>query len=140
MSTQIHHRTSADSQSAVTYLAHTNQRSREPALQRTSPARLCNSAPNAASPCAHFDAPPRACYPHPKMDAPEQSLATTVCIIGGGPAGIMLGFLLARAGIRVTVLEKYKDFFRDFRGDTIHPSTLEILYELSLLEKFLTLP
>ncbi len=70
----------------------------------------------------------------------EQSLATTVCIIGGGPAGIMLGFLLARAGIQVTVLEKYKDFFRDFRGDTIHPSTLELLYELNLLDRFLKLP
>ncbi len=65
---------------------------------------------------------------------------TTCCIIGGGPAGIMLGFLLARAGINVTVLEKHKDFFRDFRGDTIHPSTLELLYELSLLNRFLTLP
>jgi 2-polyprenyl-6-methoxyphenol hydroxylase-like FAD-dependent oxidoreductase len=72
--------------------------------------------------------------------AHEQSLATTTCIIGGGPAGIMLGYLLARAGVQVTVLEKHKDFFRDFRGDTIHPSTLELLYELGLLEKFLTLP
>jgi 2-polyprenyl-6-methoxyphenol hydroxylase-like FAD-dependent oxidoreductase len=63
-----------------------------------------------------------------------------VCIIGGGPAGIMLGFLLARAGVPVTVLEKHTDFFRDFRGDTIHPSTLELLYELGLLDKFLALP
>jgi 2-polyprenyl-6-methoxyphenol hydroxylase-like FAD-dependent oxidoreductase len=67
-------------------------------------------------------------------------LATTCCIIGGGPAGIMLGFLLARAGVKVTVLEKHKDFFRDFRGDTIHPSTLDLLHELGLLEKFLTIP
>ena len=72
--------------------------------------------------------------------SPDQPLATTTCIIGGGPAGIMLGFLLARAGIQVTVLEKHTDFFRDFRGDTIHPSTLELLYELGLLEKFLALP
>ncbi|MGA8937838.1 MAG: FAD-dependent oxidoreductase [Acidobacteriaceae bacterium] len=72
--------------------------------------------------------------------AQQQSLATTICIIGGGPAGIMLGFLLARAGIQVTVLEKHTDFFRDFRGDTIHPSTLELLHELGLLEKFLALP
>jgi 2-polyprenyl-6-methoxyphenol hydroxylase-like FAD-dependent oxidoreductase len=64
---------------------------------------------------------------------------TTCCIIGGGPAGIMLGFLLARAGIPVTVFEKHKDFFRDFRGDTIHPSTLELLHELGLMEKFLAL-
>jgi 2-polyprenyl-6-methoxyphenol hydroxylase-like FAD-dependent oxidoreductase len=69
----------------------------------------------------------------PRMD-------TTCCIIGGGPAGMMLGFLLARSGVRVTVLEKHKDFFRDFRGDTIHPSTLELLHELGLLEKFLALP
>jgi 2-polyprenyl-6-methoxyphenol hydroxylase-like FAD-dependent oxidoreductase len=62
------------------------------------------------------------------------------CIAGGGPAGMMLGFLLARAGISVTVFEKHADFFRDFRGDTVHPSTLEILYELGLIEEFLKLP
>jgi 2-polyprenyl-6-methoxyphenol hydroxylase-like FAD-dependent oxidoreductase len=62
------------------------------------------------------------------------------CIVGGGPAGIMLGFLLARAGVDVLVLEKHKDFFRDFRGDTIHPSTLEIMHELGLLEELLRLP
>jgi 2-polyprenyl-6-methoxyphenol hydroxylase-like FAD-dependent oxidoreductase len=67
-------------------------------------------------------------------------MPSKVCIIGGGPAGIMLGFLLARAGVPVTVLEKHTDFFRDFRGDTIHPSTLELLYELGLLDKFLALP
>jgi 2-polyprenyl-6-methoxyphenol hydroxylase-like FAD-dependent oxidoreductase len=61
----------------------------------------------------------------------------TTCIIGGGPAGIMLGLLLARSGLPVTVLEKHKDFFRDFRGDTIHPSTLELMYELGLLDKLL---
>jgi 2-polyprenyl-6-methoxyphenol hydroxylase-like FAD-dependent oxidoreductase len=64
----------------------------------------------------------------------------STCIIGGGPAGIMLGLLLARAGLPVTVLEKHVDFFRDFRGDTIHPSTLELLYQLGLLEKFLKVP
>lgn len=74
------------------------------------------------------------------MATPSSPLATTCCIIGGGPAGIMLGFLLARVGIQVTVLEKHKDFFRDFRGDTIHPSTLELLHELGLLEKFLKIP
>jgi 2-polyprenyl-6-methoxyphenol hydroxylase-like FAD-dependent oxidoreductase len=52
----------------------------------------------------------------------------------------MLGYLLARAGVRVTVLEKHKDFFRDFRGDTIHPSTLELMHELGLLQEFLKLP
>lgn len=62
------------------------------------------------------------------------------CIAGGGPAGLMLGFLLARAGCRVTVLEKHADFLRDFRGDTIHPSTLEVMLELGLLDKFLMLP
>ncbi|HEX9220895.1 MAG TPA: FAD-dependent monooxygenase, partial [Gemmatimonadaceae bacterium] len=62
------------------------------------------------------------------------------CIVGGGPAGMMLGYLLGRAGISVTVLEKHADFFRDFRGDTVHPSTLEILYELGVLDDFLELP
>src|SRR6266700_3329363 len=65
---------------------------------------------------------------------------TTCCIAGGGPAGVMLGFLLARAGVEVTVLEKHQDFLRDFRGDTIHPSTLEVMYELGLLEDLLRLP
>jgi 2-polyprenyl-6-methoxyphenol hydroxylase-like FAD-dependent oxidoreductase len=74
------------------------------------------------------------------MSSTADQLSTTCCIIGGGPAGIMLGYLLARQGIAVTVLEKHTDFFRDFRGDTIHPSTLELLYELGLLEKFLTIP
>jgi 2-polyprenyl-6-methoxyphenol hydroxylase-like FAD-dependent oxidoreductase len=65
---------------------------------------------------------------------------TTCAIAGGGPAGMMAGFLLARAGIEVVVLEKHKDFLRDFRGDTIHPSTLELMAELGLLETFLTRP
>ncbi len=68
------------------------------------------------------------------------SIQATCCVVGGGPAGMMLGFLLARAGVRVTVLEKHADFLRDFRGDTIHPSTLELMYELGLLEEFLRLP
>src|SRR5215470_4747118 len=59
------------------------------------------------------------------------------CIIGGGPAGMMAGMLLARSGVRVLVLEKHADFLRDFRGDTVHPSTLEILDELGLYETFL---
>ena len=67
-------------------------------------------------------------------------IKTTCCIAGGGPAGMMLGFLLARAGVPVVVLEKHKDFLRDFRGDTIHPSTLELMYELGLLDEFLKLP
>ncbi|HTU45151.1 MAG TPA: FAD-dependent oxidoreductase [Bryobacteraceae bacterium] len=71
---------------------------------------------------------------------PNESLQTTCCIIGGGPAGVMLGFLLARAGVQVIVLEKHKDFFRDFRGDTVHPSTLELMYELGILKEFLKVP
>jgi len=70
----------------------------------------------------------------------DQRLFTRCCIAGGGPAGMMLGFLLARAGVDVIVLEKHADFLRDFRGDTIHPSTLEIMYELGLLDEFLKLP
>jgi 2-polyprenyl-6-methoxyphenol hydroxylase-like FAD-dependent oxidoreductase len=69
-----------------------------------------------------------------------EHLSTTCVIAGGGPAGMMLGYLLARAGVDVTVLEKHKDFLRDFRGDTVHPSTLEIMHELGLLERFLRLP
>jgi 2-polyprenyl-6-methoxyphenol hydroxylase-like FAD-dependent oxidoreductase len=67
-------------------------------------------------------------------------LSTTCAIAGGGPAGMMCGFLLARAGVDVTVLEKHKDFLRDFRGDTVHPSTLQIMSELGLLDDFLKLP
>lgn len=69
-----------------------------------------------------------------------QTLTTTCCIAGGGPAGLMLGYLLARAGVEVTVLEKHGDFLRDFRGDTIHPSTMEVMADLGLLNDFLTLP
>jgi 2-polyprenyl-6-methoxyphenol hydroxylase-like FAD-dependent oxidoreductase len=63
---------------------------------------------------------------------PKSPITTQCCIAGGGPAGMMLRFLLARAGVDVVVLEKHADFFRDFRGDTIHPSTLELMYELGL--------
>ena len=69
-----------------------------------------------------------------------ETISTTCCIAGGGPAGMMLGFLLARAGVDVLVLEKHIDFFRDFRGDTIHPSTLELIHELGLLPDLLALP
>jgi 2-polyprenyl-6-methoxyphenol hydroxylase-like FAD-dependent oxidoreductase len=68
------------------------------------------------------------------------SLNVRCCVVGGGPCGLMLGFLLARAGVDVVVLEKHGDFLRDFRGDTIHPSTLELMHELGLLDKFLSLP
>jgi 2-polyprenyl-6-methoxyphenol hydroxylase-like FAD-dependent oxidoreductase len=68
------------------------------------------------------------------------ALATQCCIVGGGPAGMMLGFLLARAGVRSVVLEKHGDFLRDFRGDTVHPSTLNVMDELGLLDNFLKLP
>ena len=68
------------------------------------------------------------------------TLETRCCIAGGGPAGMMLGVLLARAGIPVVVLEKHADFLRDFRGDTVHPSTLEVIYELGVLDDFLARP
>src|SRR6202795_834717 len=70
----------------------------------------------------------------------SQSSQTACCIVGGGPAGMVLGFLLARAGVEVLVLEKHADFLRDFRGDTIHPSTFELMYELGLLDAFLKHP
>lgn len=69
-----------------------------------------------------------------------KSLSTTCCIVGGGPAGLMLGYLLARAGIPVVVIEKHRDFLRDFRGDTIHPSTLELMAELGIDDELLRLP
>ena len=67
-------------------------------------------------------------------------MQTTCVIAGAGPAGLMLGYLLARAGVDVVVVEKHADFLRDFRGDTIHPSTLEVMHELGLAEEFLALP
>ena len=67
-------------------------------------------------------------------------IATRCCVVGGGPAGMMLGLLLARGGIDVVVLEKHADFLRDFRGDTLHPSTLEVMGELGLLDGLLQLP
>ncbi len=70
----------------------------------------------------------------------DQGLNVQCCIAGGGPAGLMLGVLLARGGVRVHVLEKHADFLRDFRGDTIHPSTMEVMHELGLLDDFLKLP
>jgi len=70
---------------------------------------------------------------------PEQ-IVTTCCIAGGGPAGMMLGYMLARVGVKTVVLEKHEDFLRDFRGDTIHPSTLEVMAELGLLDDLLRLP
>jgi len=67
-------------------------------------------------------------------------IETKCCVVGGGPAGMMLGYLLASAGVPVTVIEKHNDFNRDFRGDTVHPSTLDLMHELGLLEDFLKLP
>src|SRR5690349_23489785 len=70
----------------------------------------------------------------------SETITTRCAIAGGGPAGMMLGLLLARLGVDVLVLEKHADFLRDFRGDTIHPSTLEIMHELGLLQEFLARP
>ncbi|MCW0353228.1 FAD-dependent oxidoreductase [Pantoea ananatis] len=69
-----------------------------------------------------------------------EHVVSDCCIVGGGPAGLMLGYLLARAGLQVVVLEKHADFLRDFRGDTIHPSTLEVMHQLGLLDDLLKLP
>jgi 2-polyprenyl-6-methoxyphenol hydroxylase-like FAD-dependent oxidoreductase len=74
------------------------------------------------------------------MGPMDEAIETRCCIAGGGPAGMMLGFLLARMGVEVVVLEKHRDFLRDFRGDTIHPSTLDVMYELGLLDEFLRRP
>src|SRR5579872_287584 len=81
----------------------------------------------------------RKCTPLVQSTQP-QSASTQCCIAGGGPAGVMLGYILARAGVDVMVLEKHEDFFRDFRGDTIHPSTFTVMQELGLLDDFLKVP
>ena len=70
----------------------------------------------------------------------DGTLQVQCCIAGGGPAGMMLGYLLGRAGVKTVVLEKHADFLRDFRGDTVHPSTLMIMQELGLIDDFLKLP
>ncbi|MFG1919670.1 FAD-dependent oxidoreductase [Micromonospora sp. NPDC048898] len=74
------------------------------------------------------------------MSHPTDARASTCVVAGGGPAGMVAGLLLARAGVQVTVLEKHDDFFRDFRGDTVHPATLEVMHELGLLDELLELP
>jgi 2-polyprenyl-6-methoxyphenol hydroxylase-like FAD-dependent oxidoreductase len=74
------------------------------------------------------------------MSAMAEGRATQLCIVGGGPAGMVAALLFARAGVRVTVLEKHRDFLRDFRGDTVHPSTLRIFSEIGLLDRLLERP
>jgi 2-polyprenyl-6-methoxyphenol hydroxylase-like FAD-dependent oxidoreductase len=76
----------------------------------------------------------------PQENPAPETITARCCIVGGGPAGMMCGYLLARAGIDVLVLEKHADFLRDFRGDTVHPSTLELMYDLGVLEDFLRRP
>ncbi|MGH2690650.1 MAG: FAD-dependent monooxygenase, partial [Actinomycetota bacterium] len=71
---------------------------------------------------------------------PIEVVRARCCIVGGGPAGMVLALLLSRAGVDVVVLEKHGDFLRDFRGDTVHPSTLQVVHELGLLDDFLALP
>jgi 2-polyprenyl-6-methoxyphenol hydroxylase-like FAD-dependent oxidoreductase len=75
-----------------------------------------------------------------QKESVRSAIHARCCIAGGGPAGMMLGYLLARAGIETVVLEKHADFLRDFRGDTVHPSTLEVMHELGLLDEFLERP
>src|SRR5438067_1872634 len=76
----------------------------------------------------------------PNLRTVPKRMQAACCIAGGGPAGMMFGVLLARAGVDVVVLEKHSDFLRDFRGDTVHPSTLEVIHELGFLKDFLQLP
>lgn len=76
----------------------------------------------------------------PQQTTSPRTVITRCCIVGGGPAGMMLGYLLGRAGVETIVLEKHADFFRDFRGDTVHPSTLQVMDELGLIDGFLQLP
>src|SRR5499433_3628999 len=78
--------------------------------------------------------------PHEQNPAHPGGQSTTCCIVGGGPAGAVLSLLLARRGIPVTLLEMHKDFDREFRGDTIHPSILEILDQIGLAEKLHQIP
>jgi 2-polyprenyl-6-methoxyphenol hydroxylase-like FAD-dependent oxidoreductase len=75
-----------------------------------------------------------------RVNSGSRRMEARCCVVGGGPAGMVLGFLLARAGVEVVVLEKHADFLRDFRGDTVHPSTLELIYELGILDEFLQRP
>jgi 2-polyprenyl-6-methoxyphenol hydroxylase-like FAD-dependent oxidoreductase len=70
----------------------------------------------------------------------SEKVSVECCVIGGGPAGMVLGLILARAGVRVLVLEKHADFLRDFRGDTVHPSTLQVMHELGVLDRLLEVP
>jgi len=87
-----------------------------------------------------FDGRPIEDVSMPSEQAAGKVMKVRCCIVGGGPAGMMLGYLLGRAGIDVVVLEKHNDFFRDFRGDTVHPSTLQVMDELGLIDGFLKLP
>src|ERR1700756_1970779 len=73
-------------------------------------------------------------------NSPMENVNTRCWVVGGGPAGMIAGFLFARAGVNVVVLEKHADFLRDFRGDTIHPSTLELMHQLGILHEFLRRP
>src|SRR5438034_2252003 len=119
--------------------------------RRPDPTRLRRLVPSCVTPGGQWSGPRAPEYTgsarayrsgvgqNPSM-APMQPVQTRCCIAGGGPAGMMLGVLLARAGVDVLVLEKHADFLRDFRGDTVHPSTLDVLGELGWLGGFLRRP
>src|SRR5439155_25977338 len=145
-------RTSLPAHSVIGTFPFQNARQRTAGIRLSSPAASSTTKCQTVYPMARGteqgylrSAATRAESLHLRHDEDRDSMnqgagAVQCCIAGGGPAGMMLGLLLARAGVTVLVLEKHADFLRDFRGDTIHPSTLDVVHELGLLDDLLKLP